>query len=213
MLTLENLFTMYSHDGKAEQIIEELLKLLGDEYIYNCIVRPIEKVALEFEPPLETPISYRSFVNAIGRFVQSVFKYGLRVKKDIAKDQARSVAYMILESGYVGKNSRGFHAAYLDAIDPEINGFDLILSQMTEMLSSMEHTKHTKWVLQNHLGCLGWQTKCGIVEVILSRMSPHLPDSLARCDPSMLCDHIEGLLNLLVASEKAVDKLLSEGTG
>ena len=72
MPTRENLFTMYSHDGKAEQIIEELLKLLGDEYIYNCIVRPIEKVALDFEPPLETPISYRSFVNTIGRFVHCV---------------------------------------------------------------------------------------------------------------------------------------------
>ena len=204
---------MYSHNQEIERIVEELLKLLGDEYRYNCIEKPIEKVLFDFEPPQEKRITYRSFVTTVGRFVQNVFKSGLRVKQNITKERATSIAYMILESRYVGKNSRGFYAAYLDIMDNEIEGFELILSQMAEMLVALEHAKHTKWVLENRLGRMGWEEKCHIVEVIHNRMGPHLSEQLIRCKSAMFVDHIENLLNMMVASEKTVDKLLAEGRG
>jgi hypothetical protein len=204
---------MNSDDQKTERIIDDLLKLLGDEFIYNHIVKPVEEVALSFHYAQDGPVTYRFFMKTIGLFVQKVYKFGIRIKQEISEDQAKSIAHMILETGYVGRNSRGFHAAYLDAIDPEIEGFDLVLSQMTEMITSIEHAKHTKWVFENRLGPLDWQTKCRIAEIIIERMATYLPSGLAQCQPAQLSDHLEDLLSLLISSEKAVGKLLLEGTG
>ena len=204
---------MNSNHEREARIIDEILNLLGDEYIYNHIVNPIEKIALDFQYSQDRPITYRFFINTIGLFVQRAYKYGVRIKQEITKDQARSIAYMILENGYIGTNSSGFNAAYLDAINPELEGFELVLSKMTEVITSMEHTKHVRWVHENHLGCLDWQTKCHIAEIILERMASYLPSDLARCHPAQLSDHLEDLLNLLISSDKTVGKLLLEGTG
>ena len=204
---------MNSDDEREALIIDETLKLLGDEYRYNHIVNPIEKIALDFQYSQDRPITYRLFINTLGLFVQSVYKYGVRVKQEITKDQARSIAYMILENGYIGMNSSGFNAAYLDAINKEIEGFELVLSKMTEIFTSMEHAKHVRWVYESRLGHLDWETKCSIGQLLLKRMEPYLPNDLARCLPAQIADHLEDLLNLMIASEKSVDKLLLEGTG
>jgi len=186
---------------------------LGDEYIYNHIVNPIEKIAIDFQYSQDKPISYRLFINTIGLFVQTIYKFGVRVKQEITKSQARSIAYMILANGYIGMNFNGFSAAYLDAINPKLEGFELVLSKMTEILTSMEHAKHVRWVFENRLGHLDWETKCSIGQLLLKRMEPYLPDDLSRCPPAQIAENLEDLLNMVIASEKTIDKLLLEGTG
>jgi len=213
MLIQENFATMNSNHEIEARIIDEILNLLGDEYIYKHIVNPIEKIAIDFQYSQDRPVTYRLFINTIGFFVQNVYKFGVRVKQEITKDQARSIAYMILENGYIGTASSGFDAACLDAINKEIEGFELVLSKMTEILTSMEHAKHVRWVYENCLGHLDWETKCSVGQLLLKRMEPYLPNDLARFLPAQLPDHLEDLLKVMIASEKTVNKLLLEGTG
>ena len=120
----------------AQECIDEVIELIGDEHLYYLIDEPIQKAATEFKFNPKTPIDHQFFIRTTSDFVSHIYRHGLRVRQTMTAEQAQSEALLILEHSYQGTYSKGYDAAYLDASNPEVGGLEFMLSQTSEIIIS-----------------------------------------------------------------------------
>ena len=193
---------------EAEKIVDEVFGLINEDYLYNRINKPIEEAASSFEFDRETPISHSAFACVTCDFVKLIYEKGFGIRQLMSDSQAHSKAVSILEKGYQNLNAKGYYAAFLDAVNPEISGFDVVLTQMAEIITTMTRTKYIRWVYTTRIENLSWATRLLIVEILLERWQTFLPSSILECSPVQMAGHLPELMSILHVTDEAAQNLM-----
>jgi len=201
--------TNFNRRPDAARIIEQVFKLIDEQYLYQLIDQRIEEAAVDFEFGREEPMTHRAFVRIIGDFVYHIYKKGLCIRQTLSVTQARAEALAILEERYIGPHARGYYAAFLDVSNSKLDGNEFILTQITEIIKALARGRHLKWVYFSQLAQLDWPTRCQIAEILLKHWRPFLPLNICQCPPVQLVDHLPDLINLLRSTDNKVKKMLN----
>jgi len=205
---------MMSSDSRVEagEIIGEVFELLSEKYLRYSINEPIERAQVGFEYDGSIPITRQTFNRIVGDFVNYVYKQALSGQRILSLSQAQNEAVEILEKGYQNAHAQGYYASLLDALNPECDGLKPILSQIAEFIARSERAKHVMWVYGSRIIMLKWQTRCTMAEILIQRWGAFLPPPILSCTPSQLAGHLPELINLLVSTDRVIDKILIPNT-
>lgn len=193
---------------KANAIIEEVLEKTVEEYLQSRIDEPIEKAAASFDFDQDSPITHQTFIQVITDFVRNVYKQGLNLGQEMSEREASAEAVAILEEGYQAAYSRGYYAAFLDALNPNLNGLEYVLVQMAGCIIAMARAKYIRMVCASRMELADWPTRCLIAETLLNRWGSSLPQNLRGCSPAQLAHHLSQLINLELLSNRPVNKMM-----
>lgn len=197
-----------SNHGPAG-IIEQVFKLIDEDYLYQYIGQRIEEATADFKFDTEAPVTCRTFIHIIGDFVHHIYKNGLCIQQILSVSQARAEAMAILEEYYLGPHDRGYYAAFLDTSESRLDGHKFIITQIAEIVKTLAREKHLKWVYLSKIAPLDWVARCQIAEILLTQWRPFLPLTLRQCPPDQLADHLPDLINLLRLTDNKVKKMLN----
>jgi hypothetical protein len=194
--------------AKAEKMVDEVFKLINEQYLYHRINRPIEEAALSFEFDRKAQVTHHIFQRVTSNFVRHIYKMGFGIQQIMSDLQAHSKAVSILETEYRNLNAKGYHAAFLDAINPQLNGLDVVLTQMTEIITTRVRIKYIRWVYATRVDSLSWATRLLIAEILLKRWEPFLPHGILECCPAQMADHLPELINVLNSTNEAARNIM-----
>jgi len=193
--------------AEAEKVVEKVFELIDEQNLYLRINQPIEEAALSFGFDEKTRVTHHTFHHLISNFVRHICQKGVGIQQTMTDSQAHAEAVFILETGYQNLNSIGYYAAFLDAINPQLNGFNVVLTQLTEIITTQARTEYIRWVFATCIDSLSWETRRLITEILLERWEPFLPPSILRCSPAQLADHLPELINILNAVDETAHSL------
>ena len=195
--------------SEAERIIDEVFDLVREEHLIRFIDEPIEEAAASFDLHGSVPVTFEVFNTGTGRFVSHVYKHGLTVRKILSTSQAYAEALQILERGYQSAQGQGYDIALLDALNREHDGLRFVLGQMAQLITAMARAKHIRWVFASFIESAEWASRTLMAEVLLERWGLFLPPSIMNCAPVQLADHLPELINLLISTDRMVNKMLT----
>jgi hypothetical protein len=193
---------------KADSIIHKVFELTDEEYLRRWVDGPIEKAAAGFGFNPETQVTHQIFIRVTGEFVRHVHEHGLKPRQILSDVQARTEATAILEEGYQNPNARGYYASFLDASNPNLNGLEFILDQMTQFIIARARERHIRWVYSSRIDPSDWPTKCLIAQILIERWGAFLPSSVLSCTPAQLADFLAELFDALCFASSMVRKAL-----
>ncbi len=193
----------YSSRYKAEAILDEVFELLDEIHLYKTIDEPIDRAAASFQFKSKAPVTHNRFIEITSRFIRYVYQRCL-LRQQLTDLQARCETMALLEESYQSSYARGYHAAYLDAIED----LEHVLAELSSIVKMVSRAKYIRWACTTRIDPSNWATKCRIVEALISRSS-NLPPSIANCSPPQLTDHIHQLIKAIISSECKVDNLLT----
>ncbi|MDA3787231.1 MAG: hypothetical protein PF503_01845, partial [Desulfobacula sp.] len=130
-------------------------------------------------------------------------------RKKSSKTIAMAEAVSIIEKGYHGSRN-GYDAAFLDVMNPEINGLEIVLQQFKEVIISILRSKHIQWIYDTYITPLEWPIKTIIAEILLYQWKPFLPLNMRQIVPAQMVDCIPDLINEIQISNDKVRKLTGE---
>jgi hypothetical protein len=200
--------TNFNRRSDAARIIEEVFKLIDEDYLYQLIDRRIEKAAVNFEFDTEAPMTHQTFIQIIGNFVDHIYANGILIRQTLSVSQARAEAKAILEERYLGPHARGYYAAFLDVSNAKLDGIEFIIAQIAEIIKALAREKHLKWVYFSRIAPLDWPTRCRIAEILLKRWRPFLPLNVHQCSPAQLAGHLADLIDVLRSTDTKLNKML-----
>ena len=135
------------------------------------------------------------------------------VGKKCLQKQAYAEAVAILEESYQTPHGRGYYAAFLDAFDPNLDGIEYVLAQMTGCIITMAREKHIRWVCASRMELADWPTRCLIAEILMERWEPFMHHNLRGCSPEQFAYHLPELIYLGISANRAVNKMLGANIG
>jgi hypothetical protein len=192
-----------------QEDIDGVIELIDDEYQYNHIDEPIQKAASEFKFDPNVLFDHEFFIRTMGNFVSHIYMHGLRVRQTMTIEQARSEALFILAHNYQGTYAQGYNVAYLDASNPDTDGFESVLAQITEIVILKERSKHVRWVLASRIISKDWHIKCLFAEILLDRWKSYLPPNILACSPAQLADNLPYLFNVFITTRRLINKMVT----
>ena len=188
---------MMNSEGKrkAAALIREVFEKTGEEYLQLRIDEPIARAAASFEFDRHLPVTHQTFTQVIADFVRHVYEQGLWRKQKLTVREARAEAVAILEEGYQTSRDRGYYAAFLDALNPDL-GLEYVLGQMATHIIAVARAKHVRWVCASRMELSDWTTRCLIAEILLEHWKPFLPENICECSPAQFAYHLSELIIL-----------------
>ncbi len=193
--------TNSKHGKEGEKIVEEIATLLDETRLRNKIEEPIDHALRTFQLSAEEAFSVALFHQEISRFVQHLYKNGMRFEQDLAPPEALSEAIAILEAGYQSEQARGYRAASLDATNPNYNGIYLVICRMAEIIKVQERVKQIQWALASQIDPFDWQTKCRLAEHLMACLGLTCLPNILQCAPAQLAEHWQDLLRLYLEAK------------
>ena len=190
-------------------ILDEIFELIDEKYMQQTIDKPIEKAAASFEFDDTAPVTHHNFIQITSKFVKHIYEHGAGVRQQLSTSQARTEMTAILEKGYQNTGDSGYHAAYLDSINQEIDGLEFVLAKVAEFIIMMTRARHIRWVCTSRIDPSDWSAKCRIVKILLKRWGNCLSLSILDCPPAQLADFLPELINLMISTENTVTKTLN----
>jgi len=187
---------------KAEMIIDNVLEMTDEQYIYKRINQPIEEAALNFSFSQPEIITHQLFNNKIHDFVIHLLNKGYSSKMTL-KTIAMAEAVAILDMGYQG-SSNGYDAAFIDSMNPETNGLEIVLQQIKEIIITVLRKNHIQWVYNTYITPLRWPLKTIIAEILLDQWLQYLPSIMQKVSSVQMADYIPELINEIQKSEYKV---------
>ena len=189
---------------KADSTINKVFELLDEEYLCHRVDEPIEKAAAGFGFNQETQVTHQIFIRVTGEFVRHVYEHGPKPRQILSAVQARTEATAILEEGYQNPHARGYYASFLDALNPNLNGLEFVLDQMTQFIIARARERHIRWIYLSRIDPSDWSTKCLIAQILIERWGAFLPSSLLSCTPAQLADSLPELFDALCFASSMV---------
>jgi len=191
----------------ALRVLDHVSLLLAEDRLSERIDEQIDAAAREFTPPEDMPRCSKAFHRVLGRFLQAIAGQALPGHLKLSLAQAQDEVVALLEEGYRSADSGGYHAALLDAIDPERGGLSPILAALADLLKQRQRDREVRYVMGRLIDSADWQTQCEIAAILLRRCEQWLPPELARCAPARMVDQIGQLLVLDMAAQQGMPGL------
>ena len=198
-------------NSKAATIIEEVLEKTDEEYLHRRIDEPIEQAAASFEFDRDAPVTHQTFIQVITNFVRHVYEQAHGCWQEMSAKQAYAEAVAILEEGYQTSHGRGYDAAFLDASNPNLDGIEYVVAQITGCIITMVREKHIRGVCASRMELADWPIRRQIAEILQKRWEPYLPDNLRTCSPAQLAHYLSELVNLGLSADRTVGTIRGAG--
>jgi len=186
--------TNFNSKLKAEKILNKILQLLDEELLKKQLDERIDRAITTFQFDSQKQFSLQTFHKVISDFIKHLYEHSVILPKKLSPSQACSEAISTLEQYYQGSHSNGYYAAYLDASNSQINGIQIILTSLGEIIKIIERQKYIKWVFSSNIDPSDWQTKCHITEIFIERFKSSLPYFVLKCPTAQLADHYYDLI-------------------
>lgn len=205
---LKNLLMMSSKTD-VKEIIFKIFNLLDENNISKEIDSLINKAIDEFVFEFSGEYSHKRFHYLISKLVQFIYKRGLKLPKEISLTEALAEAISLLELGYRNDYSAGYDAAIVDASNPEINGLELIKSALIEIIKNIEQQKYIEWVFTASIDPATWETKCKVIEFLLTLYAPFLPKNIQISESYLFVDSYKELILKSLNTDVIINQLAS----
>lgn len=176
-------------DFSPRRVLERLSDLLNDKRIAKEIDEPIDLAAHTFQLKITLPITSSEFKRIITTFVRHLYKKGLRLSQNLSEPEAFAEAIFLLERYSQNEESIGYDGALLNAVGTDMEGFELVLSQLAESIKTAERKKYIAWVFTDNYFHLSWEMQRSIVSCYLKQNEAVLPAKLLDLGPARLVDH------------------------
>ncbi|MFC1895234.1 hypothetical protein ACFL0Q_01020, partial [Thermodesulfobacteriota bacterium] len=182
-------------DFDAEDLICKVLDLLSEARIQREIDVPMDMARRNFCLKATGPFSHSSFNHLIAEFVQHVYRKGLRLPRHFSDQEALAEAIFLLNKYYQYQNEyiTGYEAALIDFKGSGREGLEVVLSQLTESIRTVERGKYIQWVFTANINHMDWSLRCLIVESYIKKNNEILPKHLLDIDPARLADNLYDL--------------------
>ena len=194
--------------ARAQEILDSLAAELDEAHLHRNIVVRIDDAVSRFPRRDGSCQSQRDLLQATGRFVGHLYRYGLHPPQALTPDQARAEAVSLLERAYRSAGDAGYEAALLDAVGSDGPGLVVVLAQIAEAVKLRERQRHERWVCTKYLIPCGWNTRCRIAEQLLAYYGPFLPQRIREADPAQWADDIPDLLGVDSGTDAQLDRFL-----
>lgn len=195
--------------AKAEKIIDDLFMMLDETCINKKINQPVEEAALNYTIVYPEAVNHHLFNDVTGDFVMRLFNSCHFIKLE-SKAASVAEAVSILKMGYQGSgSSHGYDAAFVDAMNPEINGLEHVFQQIKEIVISILRGRYIQWVYDTVITPLEWSTRVAVAEILLNQCRPCLPSNMQSISPGQMADDIPVLIKAVQASEDEARSLTS----
>jgi len=176
-------------DFSPRRVLERLFDLLNDKRIAKEIDEPIDLAVHTFQLKITLPITSSEFKRIITTFVRHLYKKGLRLSQNLSEPEAFAEAIFLLERYGQNEESIGYDGALLNAVGTNMEGFELVLSQLAESIKTAEREKYIAWVFADNYFHLSWELQRSIVSCYLKQNEAVLPAKLLNLGPARLVDH------------------------
>jgi hypothetical protein len=153
--------------------------------LIDYLVERIVRQAVNFPTP--------SFLDLGGHLVRAVYALGPMQLRALTVAQGQMEAVRLLEREYESANSRGYHAAVLDARQHP-NGCAAVLTELGRILQSQWQNLARLLVADWVTSRCDWNMRCALVELVQIEYGPYLPAEVGAADPDRFADDLFTLL-------------------
>jgi len=196
-------------DFDAENLICKVLDLLNEARMQQEIDVPLDMARRSFRLKELGPASHSTFNRLIAGFVQHVYRKGLRLPRHFSDQEALGDAIFLLDKYYQSEHIKGYEAALIDFKGGGREGFELVLSQLTESIKTVERGKYIQWVFTTNIDHLDWRLRCLIVEAYIKRHKEILPQHILDIDPARFAENLPDLIITHLAVDDQVAQTFS----
>jgi hypothetical protein len=123
--------------------------------------------------------------------------YGREVSSGHARSEALTEAINLLERYYDSHGTKGYDAAYLDAIDTFGAGIVAVLTQLGEAMKQQQLFRLIEWHATNLINPTDWPLQKQIVTHLIKLLGDSLPEVIRNSDPSRFTNTYRDLIALL----------------
>lgn len=186
------------------------------EHLLACLRRDIDDAVLSatIDDPIDTAVggaigsgddsgefSIEAFHAAVSRVVQRTYEQALLAPRRLTEEQALACGFDWLEKHYVSRETRGYAAAMLDAMEEPWDGILLVCRALAEAMKQEIRRQMVAGELVRLLAPFGWSDRVNLVRECITRLGLVLPEQLRTLPSAQLVDELPGLI-LLVFSAK-----------
>jgi hypothetical protein len=168
--------------------------LLGEERMASEVDKPIDEAAQAFQWKIKMPISYSDFKRVIAEFVRHLYRYGLRLPRQLSDQEAFTEAVSLLRWNYEGVYTKGYDGAVIDATSGDIQEIEMVLYGLGETVKMLERQKYVQWVFLSNIDPLDWNNRCQLASTYQAKYKNFLPPKLQTIDPAWLVDDLRQLI-------------------
>jgi hypothetical protein len=201
--------TNFKQCFSPQKVLDRLSDLLSDEHIAKIIDEPMDLAAHTFQVTIALPINSLKFKHIISAFARHLYRSALPLPRYLSDQESLTEAVYLLESYYQNEGARGYDGALLDAVSTNIEGFELLLSRLTDSIKSAERAKYVKWVFADNFFNLDWKQQHRIVSLYLRQNEAAFPAELCDLAPARLVDCFQKLFITYMSTESMVRQFLS----
>ena len=201
--------TNFKQYFSPQKVLDRLSDVLSDEHIAKIIDEPMDLAAHTFQLKDTVPITHPEFNRVVSAFVRHLYQSAFPLPRYLSGQEALTEAVCLLESYYQNEGARGYDGALFDAVSTNIEGFELLLSRLTESIKSAERAKYVKWVFADNFFNLDWKQQHRIVSLYLRQNEAVLPAKLCDLAPARLVDCFHELFISHILTESMVGQVLS----
>lgn len=203
--------TCCERDPDIERMVDEVLRLIDEEWLSKRIHRPLQVAAAAFDMKgrIPSPLSSRTFLDLAAEFIAHLYRYGFSYSIRLTSRQARAEAAFILEHAYQGHQADGYVGALKDAQTLGETGIASVFAAMVDALARTQRQRYVRWVMTNNVLCLPWPVRRDLAGFILERWGSLFPPLLRQCSPEQIAEFCAELIQALANSDHAVRELLA----
>ena len=199
----------FEQDFLSEKTIDTVFDLLGEARMQRQIDEPADMAGRSFCLEESESVSHSTFNLLIAEFVQHAYLKGLRLPRHFSDKKALGEAIFLLDRYYRSEHLKGYEAALVDFKANGQEGLELVLSQLTESIKTVERGKYIQWVFTRNIDHLDWSQRCLVVESYIKRNKEILPRHLLDIDPARLADNLYDLFFTHLAIDDVVIQIFS----
>jgi len=178
---------------RAREIIEVITAQLDDDLLKSRFDDPIGAVVRQFDCRVDRPMGHTAFNATIARFVEQVYRSGLRSPTSLIDPLAEAIS-LLGDNYQSGTYGPGYVAAMLDANDEAEEGVRSVVVALGESIKDRERSKYVRSVFASHLPMGDWHLRCEIARILLEDYKDVIPDRLRQCAPAQLVEQIPSIL-------------------
>lgn len=146
--------------------------------------------------------SIEAFHAAVSRVVQRIYEQALSAPRRLTDEQALACGFDWLEKHYVSRETRGYAAAVLDAMEEPWDGIFLVCRALADVMKQEIRRQMVAGELVRLLAPFGWSDRVNLVRECLTRLELVLPEQLRTLPPAQLVDELPGLILLVFSANQ-----------
>ena len=206
--------TSCSPGEKAEQTLDNVIRMLDASAIRDTIDLPIDMAAANFVlDDVPDAIGPAYIAEAAGAFVKHIYRTGIRPPRNLRNHQAEAEAVFLIEAGYEGTAFRGYEGAARDAALHGTEGLERIMNALADTIKQRQRRQHTNWVLQRHVESLSTQEKRHMTDAVLKRWGRFMGCQITSLPMEELVEVCTDIILDHIASEMPLRDVMASGSG